>query len=164
MHGAEVAHAGAGLETCRKRERRAHLAADGLAHLAEAALVDRGDLFEQREAFLARRRGESREGRAGGGNGAVDVRLGAERDLGEGLFGCGIDDVDRRRRRGRDPRSADEILHALVEVHARSPLTAAACTAMHRSVAVPLGATDGAINGPAAYAPASFVRRSILVL
>ena len=113
QRGSDVAKAGAGLQAFGHRQRRAHFVGDGGADLLHAALVDLDDLFQQCDALLAAGLRIRQEGALGGGNGLVEVGLGAERNFIHRVFGRGIDDGGGLLDGGIDPGAIDVELHAI---------------------------------------------------
>ena len=106
-HALEMGDAAAGLDIASELLGCPHLARDGVADIVAALLVEVEDRAQQVEALLARAVAEAREGGAGGGDGAVDVGGAADRDLGVGFLGRGIDDVQQLGRDRFDPFAVD---------------------------------------------------------
>jgi hypothetical protein len=113
QRGSDMAETGAGLQPFSHRQRRTHLVGDGGADLLHAALVDLDDLFQERDALLAAGLRIGHEGALGGGNGLVEVGLGAERNFVHRFFGRRIDDGGGLLDGGIDPGAVDVELHAV---------------------------------------------------
>jgi len=108
-----VTEARAGLQLLGHRQRRAHLVGDGGADLLHAALVNLDDFGEQRDALVAARLRIGLERAPGGGDGLVDVGLGADRNLVHRFFRRRIDDGDGLLDDRIDPGAVDVELHAI---------------------------------------------------
>ncbi len=73
--GDEVTEAGTGLQLLGHRQRSAHFVGDRRTDIRHAGLVDRDDLFEQRDALFTGGLGERLESALGSGDSLVDVGL-----------------------------------------------------------------------------------------
>ena len=106
----EMAEPGRRLRTHGQAHRRAHLDRDGPGDVGQACLVGSDDPLEQRRAFLDARLREALERATGCGDRLVGIRFAAERDLGAGFFGRGIDDLVAPATFAFDPLTVDIVL------------------------------------------------------
>ena len=97
----------------------APISCDSASAMSWLALVVFGeDRAQQILPLLRRGAGKGREGGARGGDGAVHVLGAADRDLGEGFLGGGVDDIEQLRFQRVDPGAVHIVLpfmlHAVI--------------------------------------------------
>ncbi|MNL37341.1 hypothetical protein D3C87_1594840 [compost metagenome] len=89
-----MAMAGCDLGIASERNRRAHLAADCLGDILGTFFIFPENSFQERKPRALRPSRKYRKRSFGSSDSLVDIGLGAECDLREGLFRRGIDDIE----------------------------------------------------------------------